>query len=120
MPNSPTEVAAAAIERLRTLREHAKRRREQSREAVRQVRERNRQESLQVLERVKAARRPAQPWPTERPVPQMNLYDTDEADAPQRPAPPPPPPARPATPPAPRRRPVSADDDDWSQETWLH
>jgi hypothetical protein len=113
MAGSPTEAASAAIERLHALREQAKHRREQVRDAVQRVRERNREESLQAMQRVRAARRAGPVWPTESPEPpRMHLYETDDLE------PPAPQDSRPA--PAGQRRPAPVDEDDWSNETWLH
>jgi hypothetical protein len=112
MVGSPTEAASGAIERLHALREQAKHRRELVKDAVRQVRERNREESLQAMLRVRAARRAGPVWPAERPEPQMHLYETDDLE----------PPARQDSGPVPvePRRPAPVDEDDWSNETWLH
>lgn len=113
MAGSPTEAASAAIERLHALREQAKDRRERVKGAVRQVRERNRDESLQTMLRVRAARRRGPAWPTEPPEPpQMHLYETDDLEPPARQD------GRSA--PAGPRRPAPVDEDDWSNETWLH
>jgi len=113
MAGSPTEAASAAVERLHALREQAKHRRDEVRDAVRQVRERNREESLQTMLRVRAAKRAGPVWPTERPeLPQMHLYETDDLEPPARHD------SRSA--PAGPRRPAPVDDDDWSNETWLH
>jgi hypothetical protein len=113
MAGSSAEAASAAIERLRTLREQAKQRRDGVKDAVRQVRERNHEESLQAMLRVRAARRTGPVWPTAHSEPpQMHLYETEEIEPPARQA------SRPV-PPGPRR-PAPVDDDDWSNETWLH
>jgi hypothetical protein len=113
MAGSPTEAASAAIERLHTLREQAKQRRDGVKDAVRQVRERNREESLQAMLRVRAARRAGPVWPTgHTEPPQMHLYESDDQEPPARQD------SRPA--PASPRRPAPVDDDDWSNETWLH
>lgn len=115
---SPTEAATTAIERLHALREQAKHRRELVKEAVRQVRERNHEESLQAMLRVRAARRAGPVWPTEHPEPQLHLYETDDLEplAPQAPSGQG---VRPE-PAGPRRPAPQVDDDDWSNETWLH
>lgn len=100
--------AEAAVERLRALRVQARQRREQVREAVRRVRARNHEESLQAMLRVRAARRSGPAWPTTHPERQLQLFDSDEGEPPT-----------PHPPPAIRFQP-HADDDDWSNETWLH
>lgn len=111
MAGSPAAAASAAVERLRTLREQAKQRRDEVKDAVRQVRERNHEESLQAMLRVRAARRSGPVWPTAHSEPpQMNLYETDDLE----------PPARQDSRPAGPRRPAPVDEDDWSNETWLH
>lgn len=99
--------AAVAVERLRALRVQARQRREQVREAVRQVRARNHEESLRAMLRVRAARRSGPAWPTTHPQRQLHLYDSDEVE-----------PSAPQLPPA--RPQPHVDDDDWSNETWLH
>lgn len=119
MAGSPTEAANTAIERLRALREQAKHRRELVRDAVRQVREHNHEESLQAMLRVRAARRAGPVWPTEHPEPQMHLYETDDLEPPAPQGVQGFPPAPPA-PAGPRRLAPQVDDDDWSNETWLH
>ena len=120
MPMSATDAASAAVERLRTLREQAKRRREHTREAVKQLRERNRRESHRLMEQAKVAKGRAQPWPASRPDRRMSLYEAEDVEAAVPPATPASqPPARPVPPVTPRR-PVGTEDDDWSQETWLH
>jgi hypothetical protein len=113
MAGSPAAAASAAIERLRTLREQAKQRRDGVKDAVRQVREHNREESLQAMLRVRAARRAGPVWPTApSEPPQMHLFESDDVE----------PPARQDSKPAPAgpRRPAPVDEDDWSNETWLH
>jgi hypothetical protein len=112
MAGSSSEAASAAVERLHALREQAKHRRELVKDEVRQARERNHEESLQAMLRVRAARRAGPVWPTEHPEPQLHLYETDDLE----------PPARQGSGPAPAgpRRPAPVDDDDWSNETWLH
>lgn len=122
MAGSPTEAANAAVERLHGLREQAQHRRERVKDAVRQVREHNREESLQAMLRVRAARRPGPVWPTEHTEPpQMHLYETDDfepsATGGSRPAPAGP--VGPAGPAGPRRQ-ADVDEDDWSNESWLH
>jgi hypothetical protein len=114
MAGSPTEAASAAIERLQALREQARHRREQVKDAVRRVRERNREESLQAMLRVRAARQVGPVWPTEQPEQpsQMHLYEADDVEPPAR---------QDGSPePAGQRRPAPVDEDDWSNETWLH
>ena len=123
---SPSDAASAAIERLRGLRVQARQQRDQVREAVRQVRARNHEESMQAMLRVRAARRPGAVWPTSRPERQMHLFDQDfDSDRDnlggQPAGPPNPSPGRtPSQQPPPARRPPHVDDDDWSNETWLH
>jgi hypothetical protein len=116
MAGSSSEAASAAVERLHALREQAKHRRELVKDEVRQVRERNHEESLQAMLRVRAARRAGPVWPTEHPEPQLHLYETDDLEPP---APQGGQAVRPA-PAGPRRPAPQVDDDDWSNETWLH
>lgn len=110
MAASPTDAANAAIDRLRTLREQARQRREQVKQAVKDVRERNHEESMQAMLRVRSARRQGTPvWPAAHQDDRtMHLYEDDEPESPAQ---------RPTTAP---RRPAHVDDDDWSNETWLH
>lgn len=116
MAGSPTDAADAAIERLRQLRAAARRNRERVRQAVEQVRARNREESLQAMLRVRAARRPGPAWPTARQDRHMHLFDDEDAAEPRPQPSPQPPPPQPGT----HRPPQHVDDDDWSNETWLH
>ena len=111
MTASAAEAASAAVERMRTAREQAQRRRQASRAAVEQLRERNREECERLVERARHARHGQQQWPGNRQPREMHLYDEDDETAPA------------ATPPgAPQRPPGqrSQTDDDWSQESWLH
>lgn len=127
---SPTDAANLAVERLRAVREKAAERRAAGRKAVDELRERNREESRQLAEQAKArqaGRNQQQPgWPDRRQPQTMSLYDNDGDDEPPyrppvagRPPHVPQQPPTPARPPQPRQQP-RRDDDDWTQESWLH
>jgi hypothetical protein len=113
MSASSAEAASAAVERLRTAREQAQRRRDAARTAVEQLRQRNREESRQLAERSHLARRGHQPLPDSRQPRELHLYNTDHLDAPAAH-----PPARPA--PQQHHHEQRPSDGDWSQESWLH